>query len=115
MPPLHTSEQINEREGELLDFLVPIGFYSIFSILRKSIVLNRASEPEISDPAPDARSYQRLSVLSGNRQPVSSLLAVKERAHPKIINLSSFTHSQCVPNLYDFLSSVEHVRYVEEC
>jgi len=31
-------------------------------------------------------------------------------------NLSSFTHPQVVPNLYEFLSSVEHKRWwSKEC
>jgi len=36
--------------------------------------------------------------------------------HPKMKMLSSFTHLQIVPNLCEFLSSVEHKRrYFEEC
>ncbi len=36
--------------------------------------------------------------------------------HPKMQILSSFTHPQVVPNLYECLSSAEHkVRYFEEC
>jgi len=36
--------------------------------------------------------------------------------HPKMKILSSFTLPQVVPNLYTFLSSVEHKgRYFEEC
>ncbi len=36
--------------------------------------------------------------------------------HPKILILSSFTHPQVVPNLYEYLCSAEHKeRYSEEC
>ncbi len=33
---------------------------------------------------------------------------VKGIVHPKINILSSFTHPPLVPNVYEFLSSVEH-------
>ncbi len=36
--------------------------------------------------------------------------------HPKMKILSSFIHPHIVPNLYEFLSSVEHkIMYFEEC
>ncbi len=36
--------------------------------------------------------------------------------HPKTLILSSFTHPQVVPNLYEYLCSAEHKgRYSEEC
>ncbi len=36
--------------------------------------------------------------------------------HPKMKKLSSFTHPHVLPNLYEFLSYVEHKRrYFEEC
>ncbi len=41
---------------------------------------------------------------------------VKGVVHPKIQILSSFTHPQVVPNLYECLCSSEHKgRYSEEC
>jgi len=41
---------------------------------------------------------------------------IKGIVHPKMKILSSFTHPQVVPNLYEFLSSAEHERkYFEEC
>ncbi len=44
------------------------------------------------------------------------LSKLKGIAHPKIKILSSFTHPQVVPNLYEFLCSAEHKgRYSEEC
>ncbi len=40
---------------------------------------------------------------------------VKGIVHPKMKILSSFTHPQVVPNLYEFLCSAEHKgRYFEE-
>jgi len=40
---------------------------------------------------------------------------VKGILHPKMKILSSFTHSQIVTNMYEFLSSAEHIgRYFEE-
>ncbi len=42
--------------------------------------------------------------------------SLKGIVHPKIKFLSSFTHPQVVPNLYECLCSVEHKgRYSEEC
>ncbi len=42
--------------------------------------------------------------------------AFKGIVHPKMKILSSFTHPQVVPNLYECLSSAEHKgRYSEEC
>ncbi len=47
-------------------------------------------------------------------QPVE--LKLKRIVHPKMKILSSFTHPQVVPNLYEYLSSAEHKgRYSEEC
>ncbi len=41
---------------------------------------------------------------------------VKRIVHPNMNILSSFTHPQVVPNLYECLCSVEHKgRYSEEC
>ncbi len=41
---------------------------------------------------------------------------IKGIVHPKMKILSSFTHSQVVPNLYECLCSAEHKgRYSEEC
>ncbi len=41
---------------------------------------------------------------------------LKGKVHPKITILSSFTHPQVVPNLYECLCSAEHKgRYYEEC
>ncbi len=41
---------------------------------------------------------------------------VKGIVHPKIKILSSFTHPEVVPNLYEYLCSAEHKgRYSEEC
>ncbi len=41
---------------------------------------------------------------------------LKGIVHPKLKILSSFTHPQVVPNLYEFLCSAEHKgRYSEEC
>ncbi len=40
---------------------------------------------------------------------------LKGIVHPKIKIMSSFTHPQVVPNLYEFLCSAEHKgRYFEE-
>ncbi len=40
---------------------------------------------------------------------------IKGIVHPKMKILSSFTHPQVVPNLYEFLCSAEHKgRYFEE-
>ncbi len=40
---------------------------------------------------------------------------LKGIVHPKMKILSSFTHPQVVPNLYEFLCSAEHKgRYFEE-
>ncbi len=42
--------------------------------------------------------------------------SLKGIVHPKMKILSSFTHPQVVPNLYEFLCSAEHKgRYSEEC
>ncbi len=42
--------------------------------------------------------------------------ALKGIVHPKMKILSSFTHPQVVPNLYEWLCSAEHKgRYSEEC
>ncbi len=42
-------------------------------------------------------------------------VALKGIVHPKMKILSSFTHPQVVPNLYEFLCSAEHKgRYFEE-
>ncbi len=35
--------------------------------------------------------------------------------HPKLKIMSSFTHAQILPNMCEFISSVEHKRYLEEC
>ncbi len=41
---------------------------------------------------------------------------IKGIVHPKMIILSSFTHPQVVPNLYECLCSAEHKgRYSEQC
>ncbi len=41
--------------------------------------------------------------------------SLKGIVHPKMKFLSSFTHPQVVPNLYEFLCSAEHKgRYFEE-
>ncbi len=46
----------------------------------------------------------------------SSSQDLKGIVHPKMKILSSFTHPQVVPNLYEFLCSAEHKgRYSEEC
>ncbi len=43
-------------------------------------------------------------------------LSLKGIVHPKMTILSSFTHPQVVPNLYECLCSAEHKgRYSEEC
>ncbi len=43
-------------------------------------------------------------------------IVVKGIVHPKRKSLSTFTHTHVVPNLYDFLSSMElQRRYFEEC
>ncbi len=43
------------------------------------------------------------------------LLKLKWIVHPKMKILSSFTHPQVVPNLYEFLCSAKHKRrYFEE-
>ncbi len=40
---------------------------------------------------------------------------LKGTVHPKMKILSSFTHPQVVPNLYEFVCSAEHTgRYFEE-
>jgi len=47
-------------------------------------------------------------ILTGN-------LKIKKIVQQKLKILSSFTHLQVVPNLYEFLSSAEHkIRYFEE-
>ncbi len=47
---------------------------------------------------------------------VRLIYLLKEIVHPKILILSSFTHPQVVPNLYECLCSAEHKgRYSEEC
>jgi len=44
------------------------------------------------------------------------LLIVKRLVHAKRMVLSSFTHPQVVPNLYEFFSSAEHKsRYFKDC
>ncbi len=44
------------------------------------------------------------------------ILFLKGTVHPKMKILSSFTHPQVVPNLYECLCSAEHKgRYSEEC
>lgn len=44
-----------------------------------------------------------------------AILTVKEMVHPKMTNLSSFTHPQALSNLYEFPSAVGHrIRYFEE-
>ncbi len=44
------------------------------------------------------------------------VLGIKGIVHPKMKILSSFTHPQVVPNLYECLCSAEHKeRYSEEC
>ncbi len=49
-------------------------------------------------------------------RPSSSALLLKGIVHPKMKILSSFTHPQVVPNLYECLCSAEHKgRYSEEC
>ncbi len=46
----------------------------------------------------------------------SNLTCLKGIVHPKMKILSSFTHPQVVPNLYEFLCSAEHKgKYSEEC
>ncbi len=46
---------------------------------------------------------------------LSGLCDFKGIVHPKMKILSSFTHPQVVPNLYEFLCSAEHKgRYFEE-
>ncbi len=43
-------------------------------------------------------------------------MVVKGIVHPKMKIVSSFTHPQVVPNLYECLCSAEHKgRYSEEC
>ncbi len=45
-----------------------------------------------------------------------SLYGLKGIVHPKMKILSSFTHPQVIPNLYECLCSAEHKgRYSEEC
>ncbi len=47
---------------------------------------------------------------------VDCLNNLKGIVHPKMIILSSFTHPQVIPNLYEWLCSAEHKgRYSEEC
>ncbi len=46
---------------------------------------------------------------------IHDALGLKGIVHPKMEILSSFTHPQEVPNLYEFLCSAEHKgRYSEE-
>ncbi len=43
-------------------------------------------------------------------------MLIKGIVHPKMKIVSSFTHPQVVPNLYECLCSAEHIgRYSEEC
>ncbi len=58
------------------------------------------------------------SKTSPNRHSLSEWESeiLKGIVHPKMKILSSFTHPQVVPNLYEFLCSAEHKgRYSEEC
>ncbi len=47
---------------------------------------------------------------------VHGVIRIKGIVHPKVKLMSSFTHPQEVPNLYEYLCSAEHKgRYFEEC
>ncbi len=60
--------------------------------------------------------YYFMPPWSVYRQIVMFIQVIKGIVHPKIKILSSFTHPQVVPNLYECLCSAEHKgRYSEEC
>ncbi len=59
-------------------------------------------------------SKEKHVVYDGHR--LRFFFYLKGIVHPKMKILSSFTHSQVVPNLYECLCSAEHRgRYSEEC
>ncbi len=56
------------------------------------------------------------SVTSHDPSEIMLIFSIKVMVHPKMKILSSFTHPQVVPNLYECLCSSEHKgRYSEEC
>ncbi len=62
---------------------------------------------------PAKRALQQSSLDSASWTEVSALKGI---VHPKMKIMSSFTHPQVVPNLYECLCSAEHKgRYSEEC
>ncbi len=57
-----------------------------------------------------------VSVVSVKQHALIFVSKLKGIVHPKMKMLSSFTHPQVVPNLYECLCSAEHKgRYSEEC
>jgi len=61
-------------------------------------------------------NYQQKFFLKWTTPLIYPIPELKGTVHPKMKIVSSFTHHHVVPNLYEFLSSVEHKsRYFEEC
>ncbi len=63
-------------------------------------------------------SLKLINIFLLTPKPLNSsvLTCLKEQFTQKINNLSSLTHPHVVPNLYKFLSHVEHkIRYFEQC
>ncbi len=60
--------------------------------------------------------YNNTGTFIGSWYEQNFSVYVKGIVHPKMIILSSFTHPQVVPNLYECVCSAEHKgRYSEEC
>ncbi len=81
---------------------------SIFIIL----ICHVAEAPEVNmDVASSSESMSKTTQALSKHQP----RGIKGTVHPKMKILSSFTHPQVVPNLYECVCSEHKGRYFEEC